>query len=364
MQNDWYWFKEAKEVPTPALLVYPERIQSNIAKMLRITGSPKKLMPHVKTHKMEAVVKMQLEAGIIRFKCATIAEAEMTARAGASQVLLAYPLNGPNAKRYFKLSLHFPETAFLTLVDSVEGASNLATIFAEKGKKADVLIDVNVGMNRTGVHSKNLLKTFEEFAQIEGIEVKGFHAYDGHIHDNNRNERFAKAKDAIAPIIEVQEKLENGKAMMLVAGGTCTFPFYAQLDKVYCSPGTNLLWDEGYRRSFPDLDFDIAALLLTRVVSQPQKNTYCLDLGYKAIAAENPLPRLVFLNLPNAKVLFQSEEHLVIKSNNALEIGAILFAAPIHICPSVACYSEALVIESKELKTTWQVTAQNHRITI
>jgi len=366
MQPEWFQFKGAEEVPSPALLVYPERIKQNIDKMIQIAGDANKLMPHIKTHKMKAVVKLQLEKGINKFKCATIAEAEMLAQVGAQQILLSYPLVGNNAERYLQLNLKYPNSSFFTLIDSFEGAEYLAELFRTKGKTASIFIDVNVGMNRTGIGLSQLPSFLNEVKSLEGISIKGFHAYDGHIHDKNRNERFKKAKEAVAPLVAFREQieLELNQKFLLVAGGTGTFPYYAAQKEILCSPGTSLLWDEGYRNNFPDLDFEIAALLLTRVISHPEKNTYCLDLGYKAVASENPLPRVVFPQFPNAQVLFQSEEHLVIKNEEQHSIGEIVFAIPIHICPTVALYDEVYVIEAGKITTKWPITARTRKIRI
>ena len=103
----WYEIDQVDKIDSPALVVYPANIQQNIDKMLSIAGDAEKLFPHVKTHKMEAVVKMQLQKGIKRFKCATIAEAEMAAQAGASEILLAYPAIGPKVERFKQLCNQF-----------------------------------------------------------------------------------------------------------------------------------------------------------------------------------------------------------------------------------------------------------------
>jgi len=92
----WYEVKNAEAIDSPALLIFPERIQYNIQTMIRtVNGHADRLMPHVKTHKMKEVVQLQLNAGIHRFKCATIAELEMCLEAGAKFILIAYPLVGP-----------------------------------------------------------------------------------------------------------------------------------------------------------------------------------------------------------------------------------------------------------------------------
>ena len=58
---------------TPGLLVYPKRVRHNIKAMLKLAGGTERLIPHIKTHKMAAVIKLQMDAGITQFKCATLA---------------------------------------------------------------------------------------------------------------------------------------------------------------------------------------------------------------------------------------------------------------------------------------------------
>jgi D-serine deaminase-like pyridoxal phosphate-dependent protein len=87
------------------------------------------------------------------------------------------------------------------------------------------------------------------------------------------------------------------------------------------------------------MEFLNAALVLTRVVSKPGGNRLCLDLGHKAIASENPHPRVVFLNLPDAQAISHSEEHLVVETERAgeIELGACLYGVPWHVCRPLHC---------------------------
>ena len=105
---------------------------------------------------------------------------------------------------------------------------------------------------------------------------------------------------------------------------------------------------------------------LTRVVSKPGADRLCLDLGHKAVAAENPAPRVKFLNLPDAVAIGHSEEHLVVESAQAgkFAVGDCLYGVPRHICPTVALHSEAVVIRSGIATERWRVTARERRITI
>ena len=135
---------------------------------------------------------------------------------------------------------------------------------------------------------------------------------------------------------------------------------------VECSPGTCVFWDFGYADKLADMDYLIAALVLTRVVSKPGSNRLCLDLGHKAIAAENPQPRVRLLGLEDAAFVTHSEEHLVVETPRAAEfkVGDALFGIPRHICPTVALHSEAVVIRSGRAVERWKVTARERRLTI
>src|SRR2546421_9581295 len=113
----WHTVANVDEVASPALLVYPERVESNIQQMLRIAGGAERLRPHIKTHKLPEIIRMQMAHGITKFKCATIAEAEMAANCGAPDMLLAYQPVGPNVHRLIQLVKTFPKTKFSTIGD-------------------------------------------------------------------------------------------------------------------------------------------------------------------------------------------------------------------------------------------------------
>ena len=133
-----------------------------------------------------------------------------------------------------------------------------------------------------------------------------------------------------------------------------------------CSPGTCVFWDFGYATKLPDMLFLPAALLLTRVVSKPASNRLCLDLGHKAVASENPHPRVQLLELPDAKFVGHSEEHLVVETDRAaaFSVGASLYGIPWHICPTVALHSEAVVIKNGRAEERWKVAARDRALTI
>ena len=93
----------------------------------------------------------------------------------------------------------------------------------------------------------------------------------------------------------------------------------------------------------------------------------CVDLGHKSIAAENPFPRVHFINLPDAKQISQSEEHLVLEvgDNSKFQLGDVLYGVPIHICPTCSLYEKAIIVdENGWAKKEWKVIARDKKITI
>lgn len=104
----WYRPENEASVFTPAVLVFPDRIEENIRRMIDLAGDVQRLRPHVKTHKIAEVISLQVQMGITRFKCATLSEVEMVAANGGLDVLLAYPLLGPAIQNFLQLMEHYP----------------------------------------------------------------------------------------------------------------------------------------------------------------------------------------------------------------------------------------------------------------
>ncbi|MFT4155097.1 D-TA family PLP-dependent enzyme [Parafilimonas sp.] len=365
---NWYEIKNIETVDSPALIVYKERVQQNIQSVLRMRKAAL-LRPHVKTNKMAEVCKMMMDAGIAKFKCATIAEAEMLGMIKAPDVLLAYQPTAVKAKRLAALVEQYPSTKFSCLIDDTDNAEIIDGIFSANKICTDVYIDVNVGQNRTGIKPSGAFDLFQACKDLKGIHITGLHVYDGHIRDTDVNERQQKTDAAFQQAVELAEKIASSFNIKLkiVAGGSPTFPVHAQREDVECSPGTFVFWDYGYKTQFPDEPFDYAALVISRVVSVVDEHTICIDLGHKSVSAENAMEKRVhFLNAENVQPLGQSEEHLVLKVEDAAlyKVGDVLYGVPYHICPTVALYERAVIVENNEAVDEWKVVARDRKITV
>ena len=369
MNTDWFHITNEADVPSPALLVYPDRVEENIRRMVAITGGPARLRPHMKTHKLPEVIRLQMAQGITKFKCATIAEAEMVAGCGVRDVLLAYQPVGPNVRRLIQLVKKFPDAKFSAIVDDAEAIRALSETCEAERLTLEVLLDIDVGMQRSGVApGPKAVELYRLLHQSNGVLAGGLHVYDGHIHDRDPETRKAVCDAAFAPAqaLRLELKAAGMPVPTVIAGGTPTFAIHARRPDVECSPGTCVFWDHGYGVKVPDLDFLPAAVLFTRVISRPGVNRLCLDLGHKAVAPENPHPRVHLLALPEVKFVMQSEEHLVVETERAGEfpVGTALYGIPWHICPTVALHGQVVVVRDGRATERWKVTARERVLTV
>ncbi|MCB0597386.1 MAG: D-TA family PLP-dependent enzyme [Lewinellaceae bacterium] len=364
---EWYQISNESAVPSPAMLLFPDRIRENIRRMVAIAGSPERLRPHVKTHKLPQIVRMQLEAGIRRFKCATLSEAKMVAETGAADILMAYPLYGPAVEQLFRLIAQYPGIQFSAIVDNPRHCGWLEAAAQSHGHPLDVFLDLDVGMERTGFKpGEQALELYRAMARSPWLRPQGLHLYDGHLHIPSRTEREKACDACFAPVKQMIQVLEaEGLAPgEVICGGSPTFPIHAQHPERTLSPGTTLLWDARYAAQFQDMDFLHAAVAFTRVVSKPGKDKLCLDLGHKAIASEMQPPRAAFFGISEYELAVHSEEHKVIAFEGAhrYAVGDCLYAIPTHICPTMALHGRVWAVEGNRAGEQWPVVARERAV--
>lgn len=368
MSQPWYVIENHTEIPSPALLVYPDRVQRNIGRMIAAAGGTERLRPHVKTHKMSEVVRLKLDAGIRKFKAATIAEAEMCAAAGAPDVLVSFPQVGPNVDRLLRLTAAFPGVHFSVLADDEGNILQLSTAFAQAGRMIEVWLDIDVGQHRSGIApDERAVELYRRLQELPGTTPGGLHVYDGHVREQSLSERIAKGEDSFSAVAALARRIHAAGIPMKrpICGGTPSFPVHALHEDRDCSPGTCVFFDISYATKFPDLQYEFAAVLMGRVVSKPGANRLCIDLGYKSVSPDNPTLRVQLLDIPDVTVLGQWEEHLTIETPAAANysVGDVVYGVPNHVCPTVALHREAYTVRNGRADGTWQVIARDRRLT-
>ena len=365
---NWFEIADISKLDTPALVIFPERVKANIRTAIEMVGDISRLRPHIKTNKSPDAVQLLLDAGITKFKCATIAEAELLGRSKASDVLLAYQPLGPKLARFISLIQQYPQTHYSCLCDDSSAAAEQSAAFDAAGLKVPVYMDLNIGMNRTGIiPGEQAFALYQLLDSLPGIQPAGIHAYDGHMRDPEIIERTKKCNEAYASVLKLKKQLEEaGLAVpVIVAGGSPSFPIHAARDGCECSPGTFIYWDKGYSNLCPEQDFLPAAVLVTRVISMPTAGKLTTDLGHKSVAAENEITRRIyFLNTDALTPASQSEEHLVldISPGNSFQTGDVLYGLPFHVCPTVALYERVYTVENNQLSGEWKNLARDRVI--
>ena len=367
---EWFEIEDIDSIDTPALVIYPQRVSQNIEVAKSMVKDISLLRPHVKTNKCKDACVMMLEAGIHKFKCATIAEAEMLATTGAPDVLLAYQPVGPKINRFIALVQQNPATTFSCLVDNEASAKAIASAATGAGISINVFVDLNVGMNRTGIiPGEAAAQLYFTCNQTNGINPVGLHAYDGHITDISFKTREKRCAESFAQVEWMEKEILKAglPKPAIVAGGSPSFPVHAKWAKAECSPGTFIYWDAGYVQKYTEQAFIPAALVISRVISLPDETTVSTDLGHKSIAAENPLPnRVLILNATGLEFVGQSEEHLVLKAQkgHGFKVGDLIYGIPYHICPTCALYERVAIIRDHRLAGEWKITARDRKISI
>jgi D-serine deaminase-like pyridoxal phosphate-dependent protein len=243
----------------------------------------------------------------------------------------------------------------------------LALAMQQAGKTVQVLLDIDVGMHRTGVPiGSAAVELYGLLATTPGIAPGGLHVYDGHNHGSDVTARRALVQSIWQQVATFREQLlaRSWQVPRITAGGTPSFPYFAEIQDaaLELSPGTIVLHDAGYAEHFPDLKFQRAARLLTRVISRPGANRVTFDLGHKAVAADPPAgKRVSFPDFPGAIAVMHNEEHLVLETPLAekYQAGDAVCAWPTHICPTCALHKEVYVVAGDEVIDTWRVASRD-----
>ncbi len=296
LNAELYRLKDASRIYSPGLVVFLETLRRNLEEIIRIAGGPSRLRPHCKTHKTRQIIELQLAAGITHHKCATIAEAEMLAEAGAEDILIAYQLVGPNLNRLVQLVDKYPRQKFICLVDSPQAVEQLSEVLqrAANSSLVEAMIDLDPGMNRTGiVPGPEAIELYEMVLAAENLGVGGLHWYDGHHRQSDLSERKIAVETDWQRLVQFRDQLllSGLPVPRIVAGGTGSFPILAESGEpgLELSPGTTTFHDSLMTDLFPEMTLEPCLGVLTRVISNRRAGFLTLDVGHKACAADQPV---------------------------------------------------------------------------
>ena len=362
-----YRIRNVDTLDTPALVFYEEKIRQNIARMGEILGGFGRLRPHIKTHKCREILDLQLAAGISRVKCATPKEVRFAAEAGVRDILLAYPIVGPLARRAATLQKEFSAAALTVLVDHPDQVSLLSEACTAEGVELGAMVDVNSGMNRTGIEAgSDAVDLVEAIRKTRGLSFAGLHSYGSPPAPGGPDERAPIYRTALQTVIDTRRVLERAglRVPCVVAGNSLDFELAAQTEGIdEVSPGTWILWDRGYESALPGR-FVYGALVLGRVISRPSPTLFAVDAGYKSLSADPAIPHAEILSVPGSEVVGRWEEHLLVRlaePSTEPAVGTPVYIVPVHVCSTVNLWDEAVVVNGRgQVIGRWRITARGH----
>lgn len=355
-----------EDVLTPALVIYPEMIAANLERTLALLdGDAGRWRVHIKTAKAGYTLSLLVERGIRNFKCATTLELLTACQCGVEDVLFAYPSMGANARRVQELAARFPRVRVSVLAENEEQVRQW------RGSRAGVFLDINPGMNRTGVEQSSVseIVALARAVVAAGLEFRGLHYYDGHLGGLDLPERTTAAHRGYDQLLEVVAALERlgMAAPEIVTAGTPSFPcslsypgFRSQRFVHRVSPGTVVYCDATSLAQLPaEYGYRPAALVVSRVASRPRAGIVTCDAGHKTVSADAGVPTCIVLGHPELTPLSPSEEHLPLAAQaGGPRPGDILYLLPRHICPTVNNFDRALRVRHGEIEAVEAVSAR------
>jgi D-serine deaminase-like pyridoxal phosphate-dependent protein len=342
-------------IETPAVVVDRDVLERNIERMasaVRDRGFD--LRPHVKTHKLPEIAALQLAAGAVGLTVATIGEAEVFVEHGASDVFIAYPLWFTPGKAA-RLNALRTRARIVVGVDSVESAANTGRLLPG----LDVLIEVDSGHHRSGVHPDAVVTTAGA-ARDAGLVVAGAFTFPGHSYGPDAAAAAASGeRDALATTGHALRTA--GVEVRVLSGGST--PSVASTEvggATEVRPGVYVFGDAQQWELGHVAPADIALTVLATVVSV-HGDRVILDAGSKVIGADRPSwatghGRL--LDHPDARITALSEHHATAVGAGLPGLGEQVRVVPNHVCNAVNLVDEVVVVRGGVIEDRWVVAAR------
>jgi D-serine deaminase-like pyridoxal phosphate-dependent protein len=334
-----------------------DALERNLDRMAALaTRSGKRVRPHAKTHKSPIVGQLQLDRGAIGLCCAKLGEAEVMADARVGPLLVTTEIAGePKVARLVALRKH---TDVMAAVDDMDVARSLSDAMRGAGLVLDVLIDVNVGQERTGVVPAQVGELAACIASLPGLRMRGIQAYEGHLqHVYREQERRVKWRQCADLMLEAIESIKGrGLPVEIVStAGTGTCAFAAELPEVTeLQAGSYPFMDCDYAK-VEGLPYESSLTVLASVVSRQRGETAVIDAGWKALSTDSGMP--VVKGRPELEYGPKGDEHGGVRGAR-LTPGERIELVPSHCDTTVNLYDEYVVVRKGVVEAVWPIAAR------
>ena len=364
-----------QQIETPALCIDLSALEYNIDHLARwARGSGVAVRPHTKTHKCQAIARLQRAAGAIGMSAATLAEAEVMLAADVGEVLLTSPIVG-TAKLARLAALHAAHPdRLLVVTDTPESAAELEAVAAGTHRRLGVLIEHCAGQDRSGCETLEELEALVRAIHLAPhLELRGLQHYFGHLqHVADAGERRARVLEAAGALRSILEALRRGGATLAIVSGAGTGTLLAAAEAdcyTELQPGSYVFMDAQYQDALAEdstLEFHPALYVAARVASvqsAAHRGYVTLDAGQKALSIDPPGPRLRAASAAGGRYEFFGDEHgrLVLAPGAAVPPrGTRIDLVPGHCDPTVALHSAYHVFRGAELVAIWPIDARGY----
>ena len=352
-------------IPTPAAVLDLDAFDRNVARMAeRAAQAGLALRPHAKSHKCATLAHRQITAGAVGICCAKLGEAEAMAAAGVGAILVTSPIAGAmSAQRAAHLAAILPD--FRIVVDHVDGVAELA---AAATTTIQVLIDVDPGLGRTGVHNSEQAATVARaIAAQPNLRLIGVQCYGGQWqHMKGANARAAAIADGMARLKTILAAIRatGGAFDIVTGGGTGSFAAdAAQGVLTEVQPGSFAFMDRDYREALasdPDGAFEQSLTIATTVITDNNPKWVTVDGGLKAFSTDGPTPEPLTPKVALSKFHFFGDEHglLMRPDGQPLQRGERILFAPGHIDPTLDRYDLLHLVQGDVLVDIVRIEAR------
>jgi 3-hydroxy-D-aspartate aldolase len=356
------------EVPTPALLVDIDVLDRNIALMRdRAAALRVKLRPHAKAHKCVEIAQRIMAAGAIGISCATIGEAEAMALGGIGGILVTAPLVSPDAlERLSRLFLRHADIA--VVADHPASVAQLATVAAAAGRRLEVVVDVDVGVGRTGcLEIADAVALARQITAAPALSYAGIQAYWGNLQQVSpfaeRARLIAIQADRVRAAVTALASAGLPPAIV-TGGGTGSHGIDAATGLfTEIQPGSYLFMDSCYGAisiSENDNPFAPSLFVAATVVSANKPGRVVVNAGWKAFAADSGKPVALRGGPSGASFRFMGDEHgaLDFEGEGGPALGATIEFLTSHCDPTVNLYSAFHVVRGEAVIDVWPIRAR------
>lgn len=356
--------KKIHDLPTPCLVLDLDRFEENLDKMSRFTRARGiSLRPHAKTHKCVSIARRQLEQGAIGICAATIAEAEVMVRGGLRGLLITGEMVGePKISRLMRLMAQAPDT--ILVVDDAMNVEDLQRAAAKAGIQITVLIDLDIGQQRTGIQpGEPALALAESIARAKNLELKGICAYAGHAaHVAGFERRRAASQEALSRAVATRDLLRDRGHRVDILSGASTGTYNIDADiqgMTEMQSGSYVFMDVEYRKIGGKSgavyeDFAPALCVLSTVIHR-SGNTAIADAGIKALSTDRGFGPEV-LGMAGIRFEFAGDEHgRLLLNDQSVALGQRLRLIIPHCDPTVNLYDRFFCVRGENVEDEWPI---------